>query len=127
MLTFPRAIVALLIAAVVTMDVCAASAATRHASGHGLLLYVSLGAGIAVFGAAFSTENSTIFSPLLTPDEAAALLRSNPRTLERWRTAGGGPAFCKVGRRVCYRREDLDAWLSRQRRENTLATAPPAA
>ena len=46
----------------------------------------------------------------LTQDEAAELLRISPRTLERHRVAGTGPRFVKAGRRVLYRRSDLDAW-----------------
>lgn len=38
--------------------------------------------------------------------------RSNlsPRTLERWRYYGEGPAFFKIGRRVVYRIEDVEAF-----------------
>jgi hypothetical protein len=56
---------------------------------------------------------------LLTPEESAGFLNSNARTLERWRTNGTGPRFVKVGRRVHYRREALDAWIMRQERSNT--------
>ena len=38
--------------------------------------------------------------------EAAALLSLSPRTLEKLRVTGGGPAFHKFGRRVAYRREE---------------------
>jgi hypothetical protein len=31
----------------------------------------------------------------------------------------GGPPFAKLGRRVVYRREDLDAWLTERRRSST--------
>jgi hypothetical protein len=56
---------------------------------------------------------------LLTPREAAGALKSNPRTLERWRTDGAGPPFVKVGRRVAYRRIDLQEWLASRVRRNT--------
>lgn len=46
----------------------------------------------------------------LTQAEAADLLRMSPRTLERHRLAGTGPKFIKAGRRVLYRRADLEAW-----------------
>jgi excisionase family DNA binding protein len=58
-------------------------------------------------------------SSLLTPAEAAEFLRTGVRTIERWRSTGGGPAYLKVGRKVAYRVEDLEAWLARQRREHT--------
>jgi excisionase family DNA binding protein len=56
---------------------------------------------------------------LYTPDEAAAFLNSNRRTLERWRTTGTGPRFVKVGRRVHYRREALLAFIEQQERSHT--------
>jgi hypothetical protein len=34
----------------------------------------------------------------------------SPRTLERWRWTGEGPPFLKVGRRVCYRIGDIEAF-----------------
>ena len=58
-------------------------------------------------------------SPCLTPQEAAAYIRTGVRTLERWRHVGGGPPFVKVGRKVAYRLADLETWLAGQRREHT--------
>jgi excisionase family DNA binding protein len=49
---------------------------------------------------------------LLTQAETAELLRLSERTLERWRVVGGGPVFCKLGKRVLYRRADLDEWIA---------------
>lgn len=46
----------------------------------------------------------------LTTDEAAALLRLSPRTLEKQRVLGGGPRFRKFGARVVYAMADLRAW-----------------
>lgn len=39
----------------------------------------------------------------------------SPRTLQAWRSVRGGwgPAFVRLGRRVFYRREDLDAFIRR--------------
>ena len=34
----------------------------------------------------------------------------SPRTLERWRWLGRGPRFLKVGGRVVYRLEDVEAY-----------------
>lgn len=36
-------------------------------------------------------------------------------TLEKLRVTGGGPVFCKLGRRVVYRLVDLDAWIASRR------------
>jgi excisionase family DNA binding protein len=49
---------------------------------------------------------------LLTQSETAELLRLSERTLERWRVVGGGPVFCKLGKRVLYRQADLDEWIA---------------
>ena len=49
---------------------------------------------------------------LWTPDETAEVLRTSPRTLERRRLDGTGPKFAKLGGRVLYRPEDVDAWVS---------------
>lgn len=52
---------------------------------------------------------------LLTPPEAAEVLRTKARTIERWRTNGDGPAFVRIGRRVAYRRQDLEAFITQNR------------
>lgn len=49
----------------------------------------------------------------------------SPRTLQRWRQEGVGPAFVKLGRAVRYRREDLDSFLAN--RTVTSTSALPAA
>ena len=49
--------------------------------------------------------------PLLNQDQAAEALAVPPRTLERWRSHGGGPPFVRVGRHVRYRFRDLQAWI----------------
>jgi excisionase family DNA binding protein len=58
-------------------------------------------------------------SSLLTQTEAARFLRVSERTLERWRVEGQGPCFSKIGRRVVYRAEELDAWVNAQTRTST--------
>lgn len=50
----------------------------------------------------------------LTPDEVAAMLRVDVRTLANWRSAGTGPRFTKVGRLVRYARSDISDYLMRQ-------------
>jgi predicted DNA-binding transcriptional regulator AlpA len=36
-----------------------------------------------------------------------------PRTAQRWRASGGGPAFVRLGkRRVVYRVADVERWLT---------------
>lgn len=48
---------------------------------------------------------------LLTLVEAAELLRTPVATLRYWRHRGIGPDSFRLGRRVVYRREDLDQWV----------------
>lgn len=54
---------------------------------------------------------------LLTPEEAAEVLRLPVRQLQTWRYLGVGPPYIKVGRAVRYARSDLNAWLLTQRVE----------
>jgi predicted DNA-binding transcriptional regulator AlpA len=61
--------------------------------------------------------------PIHTPDETTEILRAgSPRTLERWRATGTGPAFVKIGRRVGYRQSAIDAYLQKQTRQHTAET-----
>ena len=50
---------------------------------------------------------------------AAERLGLSVSTLNKWRTQGRGPSFVKLGRSVCYRTEDLDAWLNDHVRSST--------
>jgi excisionase family DNA binding protein len=49
---------------------------------------------------------------LLTITEAAELLRAPVATLRFWRHRNIGPRSFRLGRRVLYRRDDLQAWIS---------------
>jgi hypothetical protein len=55
----------------------------------------------------------------LTQGELAARWRISPRTLERWRWAGAGLPFTKVGGRVLYSVTDIEAYEAAQRRHIT--------
>jgi predicted DNA-binding transcriptional regulator AlpA len=63
--------------------------------------------------------------PVLDANEAARFLGLSQSTLAKLRVSGGGPVFCKLGRRVLYRRVDLDDYLSSRRRRSTAAEATP--
>ncbi|MFD1511042.1 helix-turn-helix transcriptional regulator [Lacimonas salitolerans] len=52
--------------------------------------------------------------------ELAARLKISPRTLERWRWTGEGPAFLKIGGRVIYRLEDVEAYENGRRCDSTV-------
>jgi len=47
----------------------------------------------------------------LTTHQAAAYAAHSPNTLKAYRVQGRGPSFVKVGKKVLYRRSDLDQWL----------------
>lgn len=52
-------------------------------------------------------------SELLSPEQASAYLGKTPAaTLQWWRAKGRGPKYVKLGRKVYYRRSDLEAFIS---------------
>nr|WP_239015996.1 helix-turn-helix domain-containing protein [Novacetimonas hansenii] len=53
----------------------------------------------------------------LRTHQAAQILGLSPRTLEKYRCHGSGPTFRKLGGRVVYLIDDLDAWAMRSIRE----------
>jgi len=53
----------------------------------------------------------------LTQVELAQCWRISPRTLERWRWLGQGPRYLKIGGRVVYRLEDVEAYEAERMRE----------
>lgn len=55
----------------------------------------------------------------ISTNPAAKFLTLSPRTLEKYRVLGGGPAFYKLGRRVVYRVDDLITWAEANRRQST--------
>lgn len=57
---------------------------------------------------------STIMPPrFLRTKEAAVFLGLSPRTLEKHRTYGTGPLFRKLGGRVVYAIDELEAWAEK--------------
>jgi predicted DNA-binding transcriptional regulator AlpA len=55
---------------------------------------------------------------------AARYVGLSESTLAKLRLNGNGPTYCKLGRRVVYRPEDLDQWLeSRTARDTSDADA----
>lgn len=47
-------------------------------------------------------------TPFLAQHELAKRWHLSPRTLERWRWCGRGPAFVKIGGRVLYRIDEIE-------------------
>jgi len=57
---------------------------------------------------------------VLRTAQAAEYVGLSASTLEKFRLNGSGPVYQKAGPKiVVYRPEDLDAWLSSQRRRST--------
>lgn len=65
---------------------------------------------------------TTVTTPIRHIDQDAVAQRwgVSPRTLERWRWIGAGPRFLKIGGRVVYRVEDIEAYEVDQLRTSTL-------
>lgn len=57
----------------------------------------------------------------ITTHEVAELLRTSPETVRYWRHIGTGPRSLKVGRRVLYAVEDVEAWLAAARKAGSAA------
>jgi Helix-turn-helix domain len=68
-----------------------------------------------------------VFAPdravgLLNETQAADLLNIKVPTLRRWRWAGKGPRFLKIGGAVRYDRTDLEGFIASARRTSTSDT-----
>ena len=48
---------------------------------------------------------------LLNTAQAAKYIGLAKQTMHQKRVSGGGPKFCKIGRSVQYRKEDLGTWI----------------
>lgn len=51
---------------------------------------------------------------LMDTDALAAYLGFTPKTVQNWRSDGGGPPYIKFGNRVRYDRRVVDRWLEKQ-------------
>jgi predicted DNA-binding transcriptional regulator AlpA len=65
------------------------------------------------------SQSHTPTTKAFSTSEAAQYCGSSASTFEKLRLTGGGPVYSKLGRRVVYRIEDLDAWLAANRRRST--------
>jgi DNA-binding transcriptional MerR regulator len=53
-------------------------------------------------------------SELLTLEQFAKQINTPINTVRFWRQTGYGPKSARIGRRVLYRRTDVDAWIDAQ-------------
>ncbi len=61
---------------------------------------------------------------LLSETEVAQALGLSPATLRRWRWAGRGPRFAKIGRAVRYDPGELNEFIERAMRTSTSDGGP---
>ncbi len=55
---------------------------------------------------------------VLTPQDAAGVLKVSISFLAKARMKGDGPAYIRIGRSIRYREEDLIAWMNTRRRSS---------
>lgn len=60
------------------------------------------------------TNNEAADHTYLTVREAANYLRVSKSFLDKARLTGTGPPFVRLGKRILYIREDVDAWIRKQ-------------
>lgn len=65
------------------------------------------------------TGNADLPPRYLRTPEAARFLGLSGRTLEKHRSYGTGPAYRKLGGRVVYALEDIQAWAARGAKTST--------
>lgn len=61
-----------------------------------------------------------------TTKTLAEYAHTSTRTLERWRSEGGGPPFRKWGHKVLYNIDDVEAYLDAHKHDHTSQYAPKA-
>lgn len=71
-----------------------------------------------------TTEKATsstidLKAPLITEKALAAYLNVSLKLIQKWRYAGGGPRFVRVGRTIRYRPEDINDFVTAGLRANT--------
>jgi predicted DNA-binding transcriptional regulator AlpA len=71
------------------------------------------------YGATRRESSQQIRSMVLHATDAAKVVGLSESTLAKLRLNGNGPAYCKLGRRVVYRPDELDRWLQSRRTTDT--------
>lgn len=72
-----------------------------------------------------SSKQPAAIEQLLSPQEVSEITGLSPGTLALWRSTGRVDLpYCKLGRSVRYRRDDLEAFLENSRKEHTSAPEP---
>jgi predicted DNA-binding transcriptional regulator AlpA len=66
-----------------------------------------------------SQQTVVIMTALKSVEETAQTLGVAKATLDGWRVKGMGPQFVRLGRRVAYRPEDIEAFINGGLRKST--------
>jgi hypothetical protein len=76
---------------------------------------------IPVKASAQAASNANTDRPIrhLNQIELSRRWSISPRTLERWRWLKAGPRYLKIGGRVVYRLEDVEAFEAKQTKESS--------
>jgi len=61
------------------------------------------------------TETTTVPNDCMSSKRTAQYLDAAEQTLNNWRHQGRGPSYIKIGKKILYRRSDVDAWLDAHR------------
>jgi len=59
-----------------------------------------------------SNHTLTLDEPMLTPVQLSKLTCLSVSTLAHYRCSGRGPKYLKLGKRILYRRSDVDGWFN---------------
>lgn len=70
------------------------------------------------------TSSARVTPRFLRTHDAATFLGLSGRTLEKHRCTGTGPIFRKLGGRVVYAIDDLEAWAAERARNSTTDPGP---
>lgn len=49
---------------------------------------------------------------MINTNQLAEKLKVSPSSINKWRKTGDGPPYIRYGRKVMYRLEDVEQWLS---------------
>jgi hypothetical protein len=49
---------------------------------------------------------------LLTTADVAAIVHAPADTVRFWRSQGNGPRYARIGKRVLYRKADVEQWIA---------------
>lgn len=64
------------------------------------------------------SAETLVVSPLMYSREVAAYLKVSESTLSRWRSAGSGPPYLRLGGIARYRLDAVDRWLAGLERDH---------